>query len=405
MDILYTVNPDDQYNIVEIIENYESYVWTERFIEAGDLTLVIPATQENVEKIKPGTIIGMDSSKELIHIDTRLIENGKITLTGKTLEVSMFGERYVGELGTTGTVEPETKPAKPIWLLGNPYGAVYRILDFMFNRILGTTGYVGTSESFSWPNFVNRAWVNFHPDFGPPFHEDVVESIEWQNAYEAILRIAKQYNVGHGVYREPNATGGYDIVFRQHLGVDKTTEILFSPHLDNLANAKEMLSYVDHENIVIVHPPNTTKVVNYTDVVRVRTISTDPAARNGFGRRIFEVSCNDFKDTDIVHNPADPTDKKRQLQNMMRGRGVQHLRAHKKTKIVDGEYTNESQYKYIRDDNPNNLPTYDLGDEISISGEFTSATVGVVTEYIRSVDAQGYRSYPTVVAKAEPEIV
>lgn len=391
MAALFTVNKNDQYNIDSLIENYESYIWTERFIEAGDLTLVLPASYENAKLVKPGSVIGTDASRELMLIETRSLEDGKITYTGKTLESGIFSERYIGVPGRSSRLVSTLGSARrQLWHLCALNNRPYR-------RTSGgeLVDYDGAGLQIEWVSdtetYIDR------------------ETYPYGNQYETMLLHANKYQIGMGVYRYQNDDGGYDIIFKTRFGDDQTDEILFSPQLDNLANVKELISDVDYKNVVIAWPPKDMSTPDsawflWQEPVVVTNVDDD--LRNSdffFNDRILEITNEDITLEDFSNSLSD-AEKAIELIQILKMRATQHLRAHKKTKVIDGELTSESQYRYHTEPNPGGLTEYKLGDHVQIGGEFSPTTTGFISEYIRSVDTSGSRAYPTIASLPNPEV-
>jgi len=65
-----------------IIDGYDSIIWTERYYGDSAIELVVPATIEMFQKLAPGTFVGLDSSDEIMILETFNIENGKLKVTG-----------------------------------------------------------------------------------------------------------------------------------------------------------------------------------------------------------------------------------------------------------------------------------------------------------------------------------
>src|SRR3954452_2195219 len=88
----YTLNPQT-FEREALVDEFESVIWTERFIAAGDIKLVLEATHERLQLLAPGTLLSLNESREIMVLDTREVNNGAITVSGKTLE-AFFQYRY-----------------------------------------------------------------------------------------------------------------------------------------------------------------------------------------------------------------------------------------------------------------------------------------------------------------------
>jgi hypothetical protein len=366
---LYTIDPDEQYNRAQVIDEYESLIWTERFIEAGDFRLVIPATRAMVKLLAPGTLLGVNTSRELMLADTRSIEEGMLTVTGKTVE-NFFKDRFID---ATQLIEP------PGQMLGH-------IVQLMQDRNGGATAIPGLRTG---------------PLASGTFTAS--ETIEAGEVYNTLLTIAKKYSVGMAVYWVANDANGHDLVFSTRVGVDRTRNspygnaIMFSPDYDNLANVKELLSEADAKTTIVVYPPKDLPLAEGMAPVRISTLSSTET--NPFKDRVIEVTADGIT-ADELSGDTDE-EKLDQLRSMMRQRGNLQIAGLKRTKVVDGELTPESQYRYYTQEGDPSDTEYRLGDTVEIAGNFTDPIAGVMSEYIQSADATGSRAYPSVVAASE----
>src|SRR4051812_18509825 len=88
----------------DIIDGFQSAIWTEKFIEAGEAKLVLPATRDHIRILAPSTLLSLRGSTELVLLDTREISEGMLTVSGKTLEA--FFEVRGTESGIYRNVPP-----------------------------------------------------------------------------------------------------------------------------------------------------------------------------------------------------------------------------------------------------------------------------------------------------------
>lgn len=361
---LFTVNPLT-FARHTIIDEYESLVWTERFIEPGDTQLVLPATRDSVKLVKPGTLLGMSTSKEYILLDTRSIEDGLVTVTGKTLE-AFFDQRYVG----------------PMTITDEPGQIMKQVVQEMQSG----------SES-PWDP-IDGLYIGAVADFEGL---EVTEKIPRGSVHSILLTLAKKYNVGMAVYVVTDIFGQRQLEFTTWLGQDKTDQIMFAPELDNFANIKELNTEAEAKTYVLVYPPTelakTGELADGMPPVDVDNID-DADETNPFARRILEYT-SELTEDDLV-GPDDAA-KLTDLENKMLDKARDLLYTdHKKIRAVDGEITPESQYKYYTQFNPDGDPEFRLGDEVQTAGHFTSPVQGILSEYIQTADTTGRRAYPTI---------
>lgn len=367
MDLYTLESYTGTYNRSELIDDYESLIWTERFIEAGDTRIVLPATSANVALVAPGTLVGVSTSRELMLLDNRSIEDGAITVTGKTLE-AFFEQRYIERLAIWET--PENIMKTIVLNMQDRNNGLY--------QIPGLTTVLDEASG-------GQVWRKFPT----------------QSAYTGLLDMAKAFQIGMGVYWTVNeVTEGYDLIFETRGGRDMTRKILFSPELDNLADIKELFSETDSKTDVTVYPPTSLaepdKLAEYMGPVSASNFQN---SINPFKRRMMYMTLEDVNEDDL--DGATREEKQDSLRDLMQDKAWEVLKSKKRVRMVDGEITPESQYSYYTQYNPLGEMEYQLGDSVKIAGNFTTPITGMITEYIQSSDPTGARSYPTVVVPAD----
>lgn len=375
-----------------VLEVFESAIWTERFIDPGDTTIVMGATHENAVSLRPGTMLLHEESDEPMLIETRDIKSGVITATGKTIE-AFFNERYVGPLGRAGLAS----------------NIIRYVADNMQTR---------QSGKYAIPNLRIQDYVSDSVANG---HEEHI--LEIKPAHDALLELANKYSLGIAVKRQRNPdTQQLELVFVVRYINDRTQPddyVRFSPNDDTYAGVDELYSLQDWVDVILVHAPmpfakTSTDIaygwwpMSYPD----KTDQGGPnnfaltAADNPFDWRIVEITADDidqaFIDKRITDywwadqglpdswDQYDDTQKETVIRGEMRARAKDewHKRQAKRKIVFDGEVPGEV-LKYGRD--------YHMGDLVVVEGNYSGGKqTALVTEYIRSSDGSGSKSYPTL---------
>lgn len=368
--LLYSVDNriGEGFNRQVVIDEYISAIWTERFIEPGDATIVMPADHENLKLLAPGKLLGCEGSRELVLLDNRTIQEGLVTSTGKTVE-AFFNERSV----------------KAITMAGVPG-----------NILKGVVNLMQDTEYWSSPARIEGLRVE-EPDPNEPGNERL-EDIPAGPVHDTLLNLAKKYRIGMYVdWTKIVDQDRHELVFRLRHGRDLTGTadgaVRFSPKLDNLANIKQLLSIAGSKNWILLYAPSW---VNPDRSPEGFGISNSYGDGTVFGTRIFEVDTNDITEDSDIFTGLSEVEKMRKLYRLMQERQYKALREKKPIKMVDGEITPETQFVYNKD--------YFLGDKIEVEGDFGEPIQGTFTEHIRSVDETGTRSYPTISTEADPPI-
>lgn len=389
--IIYTL---DRYLVKDqILENFESCVWTERFIEAGDAQIVMGATHENAVNLRPGTLLLHEDSDEPMFVVTRDIKDGVLTAKASTIE-AFFNERSVGPLGHAGTSA----------------NVIRYVADNMQTRQGG---------KYAIPQLRIQ---NYDPDSGDiGFQEHI---LDLQPGHDALLALAKKYSHGIAVKRQKNPdTGNLELVFVVRDVSDRTTPgdyVRFSPDDDTFMAVDELYSLDGWKDVILVHAPKAFAKdpdgialgwwpMSYPDHAAQggpNNFSLAGTGQNPFDWRIQEIYVDDIDQTYIDKRITDywwasqgmpdkwadysDAQKETVLRAEMKAHAKDewHKRQTDRKVVFDGEIPGEI-LKYKRD--------YNLGDLVVVEGNFTGGKQkALVSEYIRTVDSSGGRSYPTL---------
>jgi hypothetical protein len=362
---LYTLDPTFQRD--KVIDEYMSLVWSERFLKNGDMNLILPSTPERVEILKEGKFLGILDSNVPMQIESQSIENGMITVVGKTLE-TFFNQRVIW-ISTSPSVDSWNLRNSPGGLLGTIVQEMLVHGTMLDNEGLGIGGDINEIPYLVVGDIDTTGdVVSYKVPIGP--------------VYDAMQPIAETYKIGMKVFLSRSDPFGYELTFTAYKGLDRTSDQLennlvqFSSQLDSLSNVKELRSLAEYKTVAYVFPPDwsasTPAVVEYAP-------GADPAA-TGFDRRILVMRATDISSDQVGSGVT--------LLSLMTQKAKDALANNNFTKIVDGEVVPQSQYKYGTD--------YMLGDLIELKGQDGLPQKAQITEFIRSKDATGERAYPTV---------
>lgn len=138
--------------------------------------------------------------------------------------------------------------------------------------------------------------------------------------------------------------------------------MIFSEKNDDFISSETYRSVRDYKNVAYV-----TRGSEWVEV--------DLSYQEGLGRRVIWVDANDVELTGKA------------LRREMELMGMEALRARPETFLIDGKVTQFSRYEYDKD--------YFLGDIVLVGNHRGELYPMRVTEYIFSMDQEGFQSYPT----------
>jgi hypothetical protein len=355
---------------IDVIDKFESLIWTERFQSAGDFELRLYSTTDNRRLFKPDTWLALNESFRVMKVETvsdEVDDEGKeiLVVKGPSIELPVLDDRVAFNVKDDLTTNPK-------WIITDQPADVARKV---FQDIC-VTGILDSSDVLP---FVTAVSV-LPEDSIPEPTETITVEIEPDTVYNVIKQICETYDLGFRLIRNYDLS---QLAFDIYSGSDRSSlqtilpAIIFSPDYQNLKSTNKLETTAGVKNIAYVYSNLGFEEVVATDV--------DPDVL-GFERHIMVVKMDDFEEGTLA---ADVT-------AAMQQKGREELSYARRFVGFDGEVTQKSQYKYGVD--------YQLGDLVEIQGKDGIASVVRVTEQIFVSDAEGDRAYPTLSAKltAEP---
>ena len=350
----------------DLVSDFVSAIWTERYSAAGDVQIVAPATPDMIDLLSQGTFLGLRGVKEIMILDTQSIENGLLTVTGQSLpkflderqawfkETDSSTEELVGDyIATTTAGQLISSAVDKTVITVAPFGAGFTSvdLDWARDKIQGLE--LALIDANGTPR---RLTIGKGP------------------LYTAIQQLAAAEGVGFKLYlKSSSRSGGYILRFSTYRGKNRTSEqevhqmVRFTPQMDSLSDVKEVASISTYKNVIYV---------KYKNVISKHYAEPTLPIPEGFDRRVLLVEAED-----IYLVPDRITEYREQTAR-------DAIANHIYVKAVDGQTSPQNNYKFNVD--------YGLGDVIELEGFTGLISKARVTEYIRSQDQFGDKEYPTL---------
>jgi hypothetical protein len=342
----------------EVVDRYESLIWTERYSRKGDFELHLKSTSENRGLFTKGTMLAITDSDRVMTVETAedsTDADGKeiFKVIGYSIE-DVLARRIVKSTMDDLTTDPS-------WTIIDTPGNVVRT---MFDHIC-RDGALDVKDKipFLMPGTI----------YPPDTIEEPSSPITWvqqpdtlENALQGVVDL---YDLGFRLVRNKDTS---ELYFDVYSGNDRTTRqttfspVIFAPDFDTLQNTTEYTSIQDSKNVAYVFS-NRGSLVVYGEKV--------PPDIDGFDRRVLVVTL------EIDDAEPDPN-------GIMLQAGQEGLRANRAQELFDGEVNQYNTYKYGKD--------YNLGDLVEQRNRDGIITFKRVTEQIFVSDDQGDRSYPTL---------
>lgn len=217
----------------DIISSYQSCIWNVQYFGQNDFQLVVNASTQNVDILKPGTYLVRDvdmSANEFNNVmvvqnyqlDFDTEKGWLLTLTGKGLKNDLLKRRIVWT---------QTN------LSGNAEEAIRQVI---------TDNAINPSDS-------ERAIRNLDLDPLQGFTETIELQLLGENIAEWLEEICTTYGYGWDIYIKNN-----QYYFKLYKGTDRTydqsevTPVVFSPEFDNLLSSSYKYDITSYKNAALI---------------------------------------------------------------------------------------------------------------------------------------------------------
>lgn len=351
----------------ELLNGFTSKMWIERYSEAGEFTLVAPVSSGMKEKLPIGSFISHTNTPEIMIVENQEIkdDSGKepvITITGRGFET--FLENRI--IGSNITVP-----------------AVFKIGDYPL-----TNGY-------TWQQIT--ALIRFHIDATYLIDDDnalpyvVVNTISTpagafstrnrkikrDTLYKSVLDLLAIDDLGIKVVRPgtrwvlPNRT--QNVVLGLHVGVDRTQEVAFSYESGEVINANYLWSNKQFKNAAFISGTWIQTSVKTPD--------------KGINRRWLYVDATEI-DEEFDTLPAGGAGLDPYIQAMQQ-KGLEALMSYNDIALINADVSKSGIKSKYRVD-------FDVGDYITVHGDYNESSIMRVTEYVEIEDENGESGYPTL---------
>jgi Siphovirus ReqiPepy6 Gp37-like protein len=388
MDI-FRLNPNT-YMPDDLLEGYNSMIWTERFSGFGEFEFKTSQVFPTLENLPEGALISLLDSNEVMLVETRSIDvdadgNQELTITGRSFET--FLENRVQ------TADSYQVP----WLTIQPYRYPEMAELLYWTGLVTTSGQDVTrpnktldgkspipntvvTESISGTYTSAQRWLE--SGFVYPVAQDFlalgdlgVRTIRPNRTTGAVVTFNTSNTAARGTISKTMTPNITQLRFDIYNGVDRTRyqstypPILFHYDSGHVDDPKYLFSTKEYRSMAtIVSSIGTIDV--YPEAVTSRN-----AAATGIDRRVLYMDGGDMGDQDY-----------QTFYQSLIQKAQAELKKHNRIRLFDGAISPVSPYVYGRD--------YFLGDQVSLLARFGFEEVMLVSEYVRTEDADGDRGYP-----------
>lgn len=335
---------DSSYLPSTTIRNFDTLAWTERYQLAGDFKLEIENEVSVLTTLPLGTLISHTDTTEVMIVENHEIDRGtgkflKVTISGRSFET--FAENRI-TAGLTLTLKASATAVKEILEL---------VLD---PDIASAENEIPNLSVYSDMRVLDATMTHIIKD---------------GSAYTSILELLRIADTGIKTIRPNGAQTTLDLVV--HDGEDRIATIIFYALNEDLNDAKYFWSIKGSKNYVYILYNDAAS----SRIYRHRDLGSD---LNGLQRRLLYVEANDIIGAYSPPVADDPVSARAQAA----------LDEHRTTSLISAKISNTARPKFKFD--------YDVGDIVTVFGDFGVAQTMRVSEHILTVDKDGIRGYPSL---------
>lgn len=351
---------DSNFVLEDLIEDYSSLIWTERYRPCGDFVLKTSRIEQTMTALPLGSCVSLLDSKELMWVENHSITTNE---DGDTwLEVSGRSFETFFENRTTLTTSSTVRPDSPITNATTGENNALRITASTapaaavtaFDSFQNGLAYIDSRDVLS-----DWVIVNSVPSTGLPTAQRFVER---GVTYDVALKILEEHDDGIRNERPPSA--GSNIVSYVYNGTDRTLTVILDVNAGHFETTSYLWSNKDYRNVVYVASQKDSVIVGATTTTE-------------FTRRVGSLELPEITDA------ASST-----VAAMLTSKGNTYLSQHKKVVLFEGRVSSNIPFTYGVD--------YFLGDTVKCRGNYSVTQNMTVTEYIRVEDENGEIGYPTL---------
>lgn len=367
---------DTDFKMVGIIDTFISFLWADRYDEAGEFELLLPMDTPALDLIKQDYYLIINESEHAMIIEDLTIttdaEEGKrLKITGYSLEKilsrrivwnkTVFKKTYKGN-----TTEVDKVPSLQ--------DAILQLLD---ENVTSSAGIAARQiKNFIYERSTDEAITKL----------TIEAQYHGESIYDIVSTLCKENQIGFKITLNANN----QFVFKLYAGADRTYDqiknpyVVFSPDNDNLFNSSYYRAKSSFKNVALVVGEEETDTAG-------KTFQSTVVVGNelGIARREIFADGSDIP----IKEDDDVTLTDEQYKAHLKQRGIDTLIDNLEYEAFEGEVEATIMYKYGED--------FFMGDYVQLENEYGHQGQAYISEFIISQDASGISMYPTFITLQE----
>lgn len=339
-----------EFDHVAFLDNFESFIWTDRYNSPGDFEFLTSITDPIVPFCIPGYYIYRKDSEHMMIIETLEInsdiESGNtFKVSGRSLE-SILDRRIVWD---------QTD------LAGSFQDCIKRLIN----------------ESIISPAIAERKIDNF--DFIDSTDEYILSlTLEEQHTGTTLLNLIQEiceaFDVGFKITLSDDRRFKFQLYYgaNRSYNQDDNPYVIFSEDFNNIINSNYLESVETVKNVALV--------CGEDNGANRRRLTV--GAGSGLDRRELYVDARDIQ-SEVGGNQLPEAQYTEKLQQ----RGEEKLKEYSIIKTLEGQMETRKAFQYDKD--------FFMGDIVSVANVYGMNDVARVVEFIWSISDNGIEMYPT----------
>lgn len=258
---------DKQFFAKEILDEYDSFLWTDRYYECGEFEYYTGATQDKINAWTIGRYLKTSFSDRIMIIENRYIDTdnedgAKLKITGQSGEAILKRRVIIEKV----TYDKNT-------------GVQYVIKDLITKNFINPTDPKRKISNFIFEDSTDQRITSLVLKKKKEFYGEEV--------YTVVQEMCEAYGIGFKV----TLNDQNQFVFKLYMGYDRSYTqstlpwVIFSPEFDNLANTDYNYTTIDKQNVVYLksgdedNPSGTWETDTLPDHTTIKRLNTDNALR------------------------------------------------------------------------------------------------------------------------------
>lgn len=352
---------DASFQPVELVENYKSLIWTERYSGAGDFQITSNNVGELLDALPLESVVTLRESTVPMIVEAHKIEKKAreaplITIVGRSFETVLERRASVNTLASAAVRTPWTLTA------AKESDAAYKAMRIVLGDIARTQGGPTVLAAISPAISANDAIPQIDLTLPVDYSTATTNTYEIKPAdlYHTVMELIETNH--HGIKAVRPGVGGTQVGIEIYNGADLTSTVVFNARFDQFDSSTYLLSAQGSSNVAYVYGSNGSQSV-------LKTAAPEPS---GLDRRVL-----------VLDNSSDANVN---TTDIRRTRGLIELYKYNATALFDGEIAQQVADGFNTQ--------YFLGDILQLNGEYGLTEQVRVAEYIRTSDATGEKAYP-----------